>query len=99
MVALKLEADFAHAFGALSRLHFVRFLAFGGGLGTHLLVELLLAALALLFETFIDIDGATLWNVSSVVVALSVRTVVIIAPELAEFAQRKSGARKGGSVR
>ena len=60
MILLELQANFAHPLAAFAGLDLVRLLGFGSGLGTQLLVELLLANVALLLQTFDDVDGTAL---------------------------------------
>ena len=59
LVALQLKTDLAHSLAALARPDLVLLLALGSSFSTGLLVHLLLAAKALLLETFDNIDSAT----------------------------------------
>lgn len=94
VVALKFEAELTHTFSALSRLDFVRLLAFGGSLGAHLLVELFLSTLALLLEAFINVDCSTLRDVTSVGVTLGVRSIIVVDVEFAQLAKLEAATGK-----
>jgi len=64
VISLHFQADFAHSLGSSARLDFVCLVALCSGFGASFLVELLLSALAFPLETFKDVDGASLREVS-----------------------------------
>ena len=97
-VILQLQTNLAHALCTFARLDLVGLLALCRVLGTHLLMQFLLATLALELDALDDVDGPAPWDVGRSADA-GVLIVVIIAPMRKSVQRNGAIPRKGGRVR
>lgn len=93
-IPLQLQPYLTHPLRAATRLDFIRLLALGGILGTHLLPHFLLAPLAFLLQPLDDVDSATLGDLRRGVGGDAVVGMLLVqaAEEEAACARERGGA-------
>lgn len=97
VITLHFQSDFSHAFRSATRLDFICLFALRGGFGASFLVEFLLATLALLFETFEDVDGAAFREIAWCGDTSCVRVFVVFGTHDVWHSQSEATSAREGS--